>query len=267
MRRTAEVLGPPRPGDAANLWFNKFLMVLIALNVVALILESITTIRSRFGAEFAAFEIFSVAVFTVEYALRIWSAPAYRGTRFATNPRLAWAVSPLAIIDLLAILPFYLPLAGLDLRFLRSLRMLRVFRMLKIARYSTALQTFGNVFTQKKAELLVIVYTLGVMIVCASSAMYFIEGEAQPETFGSIPEAMWWSVVTLTTIGYGDAVPATPLGQVVGSIIAILGIGMFALPAGLLGSAFSEEVARQRMENADSCPGCGRARIRSTSSE
>ena len=154
--------------------------------------------------------------------------------------------TPMAMIDLLAILPFYLAFWVTDLRFIRILRLLRIFRVIKVVRYSKALYTFGVVAKEKKEELVIVAVLGGIAIFMASALMYFVENEAQPNAFASIPHAMWWAVATLTTVGYGDITPITGLGKFLGAIIALVGIGMFALPAGILGSAFVEEFEIRR---------------------
>lgn len=155
--------------------------------------------------------------------------------------RLRFAMKFLVMIDLLAILPFYLAALGigLDLRFLRALRLVRLFRMLKLARYSTALERFVEVLKDRREKLVIAFSANLVLLMVASSAMYLVEHPAQPDAFPSIPETMWWGVVTLTTVGYGDVVPETALGQLVGAVVAILGIGMFALPAALIATGFA----------------------------
>ena len=162
------------------------------------------------------------------------------------------------IFDLIAILPFYLPMIMLiDLRFVRVLRLFRLLRVFKLGRYSESLRTLANVLKRKKEELFITIFVVMILLIIASSLMYFIENEAQPEIFSSIPSAMWWGVATLTTVGYGDAYPVTPVGKLLGAVIALLGIGMFALPTGILGSGFVEEMQRKR-EKRKICPNCGK---------
>jgi voltage-gated potassium channel len=236
---------------------NLFLATLIVSNVAAVIVESIASARARYGAVFDAFEVISVAAFTVEYALRLWSCTV--DPRFAgpVTGRIRYAIRPMSIVDLLAIVPAYLPGDPfLDLRFIRALRLVRMMRALKMARYSRSLQTFGNVLKAHTTDLSLVVVLLLVMLVVSASLMYFAENAAQPKVFSSIPGAMWWAVVTLTTVGYGDVFPITPWGKVLGAFIALLGIGFFALPAGILASGFTEELARRR--GARMCPHCGR---------
>jgi voltage-gated potassium channel len=255
-QRVHEVLEPPRPGDRTARSVGVLLLALIALNVAALVLETVEAVHSRAPRLFAALEAVSVAVFSLEYVLRLWSTTASEEFRHPFFGRLRFALTPLALCDLLSILPFYLPFAGVDLRFVRAVRLLRFFRLAKLGRYSLALQTFGLVLRRKKEELVTMLLLLLLLLVFSSSAMYFVENPSQPEAFSSIPQAMWWGIATLTTVGYGDIYPVTGLGRVLGSIIAILGIGVFALPAGVLGAAFVEEL--QRRKRPEACPHCGK---------
>jgi voltage-gated potassium channel len=165
----------------------------------------------------------------------------------------------MAIVDLLAILPFYAPMVvRLDLRFLRALRLIRILRLLKLGRYSQAMQTIARVVVAKKEELLVTAFVVFILLLLGSAGLYYAEHDAQPEAVPSIPAAMWWGVVTLSTVGYGDIVPVTPAGRFLGAVVALLGIGMFALPTGILGAAFVEEVRRRRAATRV-CPHCGRS--------
>ena len=214
-------------------------------NVLAVIFESVDEVGLRYAAYFEVFEVFSVIVFSAEYALRIWSCTENpQGThRGAVADRLRYVLSPMAIIDFLAIAPFYLSmLFAIDLRFLRVFRLLR---LLKLTRYSPAIEMLGRVLHNERRALFSALLIMLVLLVFASSLMHLIEHEAQPDAFGSIPAAMWWAVVTLTTVGYGDAAPITPLGQLLGGFVTILGVGTFALPAGILASGFAQEVKRR----------------------
>ena len=188
--------------------------VLILANVAAVILESVPWIHDRFGVEFEQFEAFSVVVFSAEYLLRVWTCVEKEPYRHPLLGRLRFVASPIALIDLAAILPAYLPGdVFLDLRFARIIRLVRMLRVLKFARYSRTLQTFGAVFEKKRTDMVLVTLFLLLLVVLASSLMYFIEHAAQPQAFSSIPAAMWWSVMTLTTVGYGDIYPTTPFGK------------------------------------------------------
>lgn len=255
-RQTFEVF-EPELGGRLGYYTDWFIMTLIAANVTAVILETVDALATTFGVFFYYFELLSVAVFTIEYIGRIWASidnPQYNGP---ITGRLKFAARPLLLVDLLAILPFYLALGGIqaDLRFLRALRLIRLFRLLKLARYSTAMQSFALVIHEKKEKLVLAFSANGLLLVIASSMMYYIENPHQPEAFSSIPAAFWWGVATLTTVGYGDVHPITPLGKVVGGIVAMLGIGLFALPASILASGFIEQAED---DNSPAyCPHCG----------
>ena len=247
-RRIGEILDVGQPDDRTSRIVDMVLVAVILLNVVAVILESVPRFADAWAAEFAVFDAVSVGVFSVEYALRVWSAvdstdPRYRHPAWG---RIRFMLSPLAMIDLLAILPFYLGfVVDLDLRFLRALRLLRVF---KLTRYSSSMTMLLGVLRDEARAIGAALFVLSMLIVLASGLVYLAEHRAQPDVFGSIPEAMWWAVVTMTTVGYGDVVPVTVAGKVLGACIGVIGVGMVALPAGLLASGFSEQLHRRRKE-------------------
>ncbi|AFZ43102.1 Ion transport protein [Halothece sp. PCC 7418] len=251
------------PQDFASKCFDIFLLGLIFLNLVAVALETVDSLFEQYYFWFRAFEIFSVAVFTIEYLLRVWSCTVKEAYRHPIWGRLRFMVTPLSIIDLLAIIPFYLPLLSPQLRVGRALRLFRLFRVLKLNRYTDSLKILVRVLRLKQEELILSLFVLSILLAIASSLIYFAEHNAQPEAFSSIPEAMWWGTITLTTVGYGDVYPITLIGRMLGAILAILGIGLFALPAGILASGFSEELqarkAKRKQENASVCPHCGKA--------
>jgi voltage-gated potassium channel len=255
--RTYEILEKASPGDRASRTFDLFIMALIVLNVAMVILETVVWIENRYATMLFWAEVLSVAIFSVEYLLRIWSITVDPAYRRPVRGRLAFALTALALVDLIAILPFYLPmLMTVDLRFVRAIRLFRLFRLFKMGRYVRSLQLLGALIRQKKEELYIVVFVLVIMLVITSSMMYYVEHEAQPEAFSSIPASMWWGVVTLTTVGYGDMFPITPLGKLLGVVIAVLGIGMFALPAGILSSGFVEAIEKDR-DTHRICPHCG----------
>lgn len=238
-------------------WFVDFFIIsLIVLNVIALILETIEPVREKYLEFFQKFELFSVLIFSIEYVLRVWTANLKPGFKTPVWGNLKYTTTPLAIVDLLAILPFYLPFLGVDLRLFRMFRIFRLFRLFKIARYLTALALINRVIKQKKEELFISLVFTTFLLLITSTLMYYVENNAQPEHFSSIPETMWWGIATLTTVGYGDVYPITPLGKLLGGGIAVIGIGLFALPTGILASGFSEELARKKL-NFESCPTCG----------
>ena len=258
-KRAREILAHAKAADTASSIFDAFIVALILLNVVAMVVESVERIRSLMPMWFAAFEYFSVVVFSVEYVVRTWSCvedPAYAKPLLG---RLRFAFTPLALVDLAAVLPFYLPFLGMDLRVLRMFRLLRVMRIMriaKLARYSDSFQMLLRVVKSRRDQLLSAVFILLIFLVVAASITYYAEHDAQPKTFSSIPAAMWWAAVTLTTVGYGDACPVTPVGKLMASITAMLGIGMFALPTAILGAGFLEDLADRK--KTQQCPHCGK---------
>ena len=256
--RIFEILEVASADDLPSRALDIFIMILIFFNVIAVILETVKALTSQYMLLFRTFEVFSVSIFTIEYLSRLWSCTVDSRFKSPIKGRIQFAVTPFALVDLMAILPFYLPMIiTLDLRSIRVIRLFRLFRLLKLARYSESLKTFGSVLKEKKEELLIAAFVVLILLVISSSVLYSVEHEAQPEVFSSIPAAMWWGVATLTTVGYGDVYPITPIGKFFGAIIAILGIGMFALPAGVLASGFAEEIQRKREEQRI-CPHCGK---------
>jgi voltage-gated potassium channel len=221
------------------------LIGLVLLNTATVVLDSVKEIDAHYHPLFAGIELVSIYVFTLEYVLRVWSCVEDRRYGQPWWGRLRFVFSPLAIIDLLAVLPFYLSMGLLDLRFLRLVRLLR---LLKVTRYVRALHVIGQVVRRKRAELLVTLGMIGLILLLVSSVMYSIESVAQPDKFGSIPDTMWWGVATLTTVGYGDVYPITPAGKVFSSVIAVLGLGLFAIPTGILASGFNEQLQERRGE-------------------
>ena len=248
--RLYEILEVAAVGDIPSKVFDICIMTLITLNVAAVILATVESLDSQYQYYFRIFEVFSVTVFSLEYLLRLWTCTLNENFRNPITGRLRYILTPFALIDLLAILPFYLPMIiPLDLRFIRAVRLFRLFRLFKIGRYSKAVLMLKRVLKEKKEELVLVVFVVFLLLIIFSSLMYFIEKEAQPEAFSSIPEAMWWGIITLTTVGYGDVYPITSLGKILGALIAFLGIGMFALPAGILGSGLVEAI--QKKEKCD----------------
>jgi voltage-gated potassium channel len=252
--RACRALAPEADGLGRGL--NVSIAVLIVLNVIAVSLETVESIHTRHASAFRAFEMFSVGVFALEYMLRLWTCTNDPSRIARMRDRLHYVLTPMALIDLAAILPAFLPGNSLDLRFVRSVRLLRLTRSLKLARHSTALRTLTIVVRSKRDELAVTLFLAVILLICASGGIYFAEREAQPDVFSSIPAAMWWAITTLTTVGYGDAYPVTIGGKVFGSLVAVTGVGLFALPTGILAGGFSEEMARRR-KGARVCPNCG----------
>lgn len=231
------------------------IMFIIAVNVLSVILETEPLLNERFAQWFYYLEFISVVIFTIEYLIRILACTEKEGYQGAVSGRIKYMLSFIMLIDLFAILPFYLPMFfKLDLRFIRVLRLFRIFRLFKLARYSDSLRVMSKVIRGKKEEIIIAASFTGILLVFSSSMMYFIENQAQPEAFRSIPQAPWWGVATLTTVGYGDIYPITPLGKLFGALIAIFGIGLFALPAGILASGFTDSINQKSKPSI--CPHC-----------
>ena len=256
-QRTWQIVEVAGERDRASQVFDSVILSLILLNVVAVIVGSVQAVQERFAGLLGAFEAVSVLVFTVEYAARAWSCTVDRRFRSPLVGRIRFALRPMSIVDLLAFLPFYLPFFGADLRTLRVLRLLRIVRVVKIGRYYKTLDLIRQVVQAKKEELVLTTAMMGLLLVVSSSVLYHCENAVQPEEFSSIPATMWWAVATLTTVGYGDMFPVTALGRACAGIIAVLGIGMFALPTGILGAGFVEAIGTQKQEPTK-CPHCGR---------
>jgi len=260
-RRIYKMLEVAEAGDRASRVFDISIITLIGLNVLALIIGTIPSLAG-YQRAFRIFELVSVIIFSIEYVLRLATCTVDNAYKRPVIGRLRFATRGMLIVDLLAILPFYIALLvptarALDLRVLRAVRLMRIFRLFKLGRYSSAMKTMGRVLRNKKEELGLTIFIVMLLLIIASSLMYFAGNPAQPDAFSSIPAAMWWGVATLTTVGYGDVIPQTVLGKALGMIISILGIGLFALPAGILGSGFFEEFSRNR-GGTETCPHCGK---------
>jgi voltage-gated potassium channel len=249
--RAHDLLAAGAPGSLSRV-VDFSIMALIAANVVAVALATVDPLFEAYRPAFQWFELVSVAVFSAEYVGRLWSCVEKEGYDHPVSGRVRYALRPLLVVDLLAIVPFFLATFGIDLRVLRSLRLFRFFRLFKLARYSESIRTFGRVAREKRSDLVLSLFATGVLVLIASSMMYFVESDAQPDAFSSIPAALWWGVVTLTTVGYGDVTPVTPVGKLLGGVIALLGVGLVALPASILASGFIEEAGER-----DYCPHCG----------
>ncbi len=243
----SRVLETAHGDDGASKIVDIAVVALICASVVSVILESVESLQAQYTLYFYRFEVFTISAFSIEYVCRVWSSielPAYRGV--SNSPfiaRLRFMFSFHAIIDLIAILPFYLLtfglLNGLDMRFLRAVRLLRV---LKLARYSSALNMLFTTIAENSRSLAASFFILLTIMLLAASGIYYFERDAQPVDFGSIPAAMWWAFATLTTVGYGDVTPITVGGKVFGALITVVGVGMVALPTGILASGFAQQL-------------------------
>jgi len=257
-RRLFVTLDPTERGGLPEQIFEYFLVIIIILNIVIITIDSVGSIDEKFGTYFHQFENFSLIFFTIEYIARIYSIVEKRKYAHPIKGRLRYALTPIAIIDLLSFLPLYLAFLPLDLRVLRIFRLMSLFRMFKIARYLHALNIFRRVIIERKEQLVLSFMFILFVLVIISFAMFYAEHDAQPDKFSSIPAAMWWGVVTLTTVGYGDIVPTTDLGKFLGGIFAIAGVALLALPAGVLSAGFFEMLYNERNKKVIRCPHCGK---------
>ena len=243
--RLFEILEVGKGSDITSKICDNFLVLLVIGSIFSVILGSVPEIDAEFSEELRWFEIITVLIFTVEYLLRLWVAPLkYKQSQ---RPKIKYISSFYGIVDLAAILPFYVSLFGfgVDLRVLRAARLLRI---LKISHYNTALQDLALAIYDERKSFVSAIYIFTVTLLITSSLIFFAENSKQPEDFRSIPDAIWWSLITLTTVGYGDVSPITPVGKIIGAITALLGVCTVALLTGIVGNAFSAQLSRKRSE-------------------
>lgn len=239
-------------------FINIFIIVLILLNVIAVMLETVPSIHDPHKEFFRIFDAVSVTIFTIEYVLRVWSSNHDPQFGHSLKGRLRYMLTPGALIDLIAIAPFYFySVFTIDLRVLRILRLLRFLRLFRLTSYMKATRLVVNVFKATKNQLLLALVLALFLIVISSSVVYFAEHLANPNQFTSIPATIWWSVVTLTTVGYGDMIPVTIVGKIFTSVILLAGVALFALPAGIITAGFLEEIRKGKNHKTFNCPHCG----------
>jgi voltage-gated potassium channel len=260
IKKDVHILLHPELGETK--WdkiLNGFIITLIILNVIAVILETVQSIREAYLEFFNIFDFVSVMIFSVEYVLRVWSCthdPKYKHPYFG---RLKYIFSLEGLIDLLAILPYYVHVVvGLDLRILRLLRLFRFLRLFRLTAYMKSAQIIRNIFVKRASELRLSLLLILFLIIIASCMLYFAEHEAQPKVFSSVPASLWWAVVTVTSIGYGDMVPVTVAGKIITGVVTLVGLALLALPAGIITSGFFEELRKSRGKAGHICPHCGK---------
>ena len=247
-KRVFDIIEKAKDNDIPSVIFDSFIMILITLNVVSVFVETFQ-ISEQLVSILKKFELFSIIVFTIEYLLRVWTAPCMYPDKKPAVARIKFIFSFMALVDLLAILPFYIPFViKIDLRILRALRLLRLSRLLKLSRYTEAMKNLSEVFKLKAIELLSSIFIVVILMFVSSALMYTIEGKAQPETFNNAFSGLWWAIATFTTVGYGDIYPVTVLGKLLGGLVSLLGIGLVAVPTGIITSGFMEISARKREE-------------------
>ncbi len=258
-QRIFEIIQPAEKGCVLSRTFDLFIITLIIINVISVILDTFK-ISPQLKSVLDVIEIVSVVIFTIEYLLRLWTADLLYPNLSKVKARFRYIFSFMAIIDLLAILPFYLPLMiPIDLRVLRTLRIVRLFRLFKINRYTNALATIGAVFKNKASQLLSSIFIVSLLMIIASVLMYNVENAAQPDKFENAFSGLWWAIATLTTVGYGDIYPVTAIGKILSAVIAILGIGLVAVPTGIISAGFMEHIEKNDKEDDEKkyCPYCG----------
>jgi voltage-gated potassium channel len=239
-----------------SFYFNLALSLLIFLNTLAIIVHTLPEVKASYGYAFRQFEVFSVVIFSIEYLLRVWSCIERPEYKHPFLGRLKFIFSPWGIIDFLAIFPFYASLLALDLSFIRTLRLLRIVRLFRFSRYFKALRVIQTVVQDKKEELVLSFSFILFLLLITSSIVFYIENPAQPDVYRSIPDSLWWGVNAMTTVGYGDMHPITPLGKLFGGLLAIAGVAFFALPTGILASGFAELIRKGKTHKIVTCPHC-----------
>ncbi len=260
-KRLFQIINKAHHEDKASHYFDIFIITLILCSVLSIILESFGELSQRYATWFSAFELFSVIVFTAEYLLRIWTADLLYPS--AKHPHLKYIFSLMAVFDLLAILPFYLPFFTADLRFLRMFRLFRLtrlFRLVKLGRYVDSLHIIFHVLKASATQLVAAISACLLIMLFASILMYTVESQAQPEAFPNVIASLWWAVCTFTTVGYGDVYPITTLGRLFAAVISIMGIGVVAIPTGIITAGFNAAMVANKHEKDDPklfCPYCG----------
>lgn len=219
-----------------NQYVEKFLIILILLNIFVFIFETDSTFYTHFSSYIQNFELFSVIIFSIEYILRILSLD-----------KLKYVFKPLMIVDLLAILPFYLSFAKINTTIFRVLRLFRLLRIAKLTRYTTALTNIKRALIRKKEELIITGIALVACLIIFSILIYYAENNSGQKTFSSIPSSFWWTIITFTSVGYGDAYPITAIGKFVASLAAVLGLCFNGLFIGIIGSAFMETIEHKKL--------------------
>lgn len=254
--RTHEVLNDRWGGGAIGVAVDIILVTLIVANIIAFVLETEPTIGNAYADAFRLFESVSIVAFTIEYLVRLWSCTSDPHNARPLLGRLRWSLSPMALIDLAAIAPFYLAFVGLDLRAMRVLRLVKMLRLAKLGRYTAAINLLAKVLGERKSELLAVFSMATVVVLLSSIGMYYAERVHQPDEFGSVPRAMLWTITNLTPLSATLARPATPVGLGLSVVVAIVGVGVIAMPTGIIGAGFVEHIRKRRTEAL--CPHCGK---------
>ena len=266
MKKTIfDIIQPAEQGDIYSKLFDVFIMTLIFASIASVFIMTFD-VSPRVIKFLNRFEWWALIVFSVEYLLRIWTADMLYPELSPWRARLKYVCSGMAIIDLAAILPFYLPIfMTIKPEVIRSLRLVRLLRLFKLSRYTNAVGSIWSVFRNKIQEIVVSVVFVVMVLIIASLLIYYAEHDAQPDKFANAFSGVWWAVATLTTVGYGDIYPVTGMGRFLGGIIALTGIGLVAVPTGIISAGFVELLEkkrgnkqRDRDEKPNYCPHCGK---------
>ncbi len=257
-KKIYNLLQPGEQESRAEKIVDCFILLLIIINAGIIIADTFSLPKAT-KAVFGKIETITVVIFTIEYLLRLWTAEYLYPKLPKGKAYIKYLFSIMAIVDLFAILPFYLPYVfPVNLMVLRVLRVVRLLRIFKVNRYTHSLETIANVFKRKASYLISAIFVLGILMVVSSVLMYSLENPVQPHVFKNAFSGLWWSVVTFTTVGYGDIYPITAAGKVLGAIISVLGIGLVAVPTGIIAAGFTEEMECQNKEEKKYCPYCGK---------
>lgn len=258
-KKIHSLLHPEIGATQLDKFLNGFIIILIILNVFAVILETVVSIHEPYAEFFRIFDLVSVIIFTIEYVLRVWSINHDPRYPHSFKGRVKYIFSWEALIDLLAILPFYIHVVvGLDLRVLRILRLLRLLRLYRLTAYMKSAKLIKDVFRTRASDLKLSLVIILSLIIVAACVVYFAEHPAQPEKFSSIPATLWWAIITVTSVGYGDMVPITVMGKTLTGLISLLGLAVFALPAGIITAGFLDETRKVKADKDNICPHCGK---------
>lgn len=240
--------GEPASGSRLSA-ANWALVVVIILAVVAAIVATEPEIHTRFEEPLRYIEVFFGFCFAIEYAARIWTAPEHQGPESDAEKRRQFLGSPLGIIDLLVLIVTFVPMFLPEVAVLRLVRLLRLLMLARLGRFSSAFREVTEAIRERRFELYVTMALAAFLMLFGATALYLVEGHIQPERFGSIPRSLWWAIITLTTVGYGDVSPVTPLGKIIASAVALAGIGLVAMPTGIMAAAFSEAMQNHRRKH------------------
>ena len=248
-----QIIEPNEAYEKLSKLFDWFILVLIVLNSLVIFVETFDhTVRE--AGVFRYLEIFTIVIFTIEYALRVLTADyLFPEVKSSFKARLKYISSPMAIVDMLAILPFFLPFVGANnLLILRMCRILRLFRLLKFSRYTMACNILSKVLRKKSAQLFSAIFVLFILITISAVIMYTVEHEAQPDAFDNAFSSLWWAAVTITSVGYGDVYPITAIGKLLGTVVSVLGVGLIAIPTGIISAGFIEDMTERRKSDLSS---------------